>query len=59
MPAECHDEELVYLGQLDEIVQKLQENADMGNYLLNPAYDPANDIDAYFCCQNSVYADYC
>ena len=58
-PDACLELQEEYLVQVNEMGKKLQDTADMGNYLLNPNYPPAANYITYFSCANTVFVENC
>ena len=58
-PVECGEVEVIHVLELETIHSQIQQMADMATYLLNPAYPIAADIQGYYSCRNTLYADHC
>ena len=59
VPEACPEEQVLF-DQLLDLKQELQELADLSNFLLNPEFGIASDVDGFFHCDNSdIFAAHC
>ena len=56
VPPECIPIENEYFIELQAIYGQLQDLARIADYTLNPLYPVIMDLDAYFSCNNPLFA---
>ena len=57
--AECEDFVQEYVDELENVVKKIQDYANIGEYMFNTKYPIASNIFLYYCCANPIFAPEC